>query len=442
MATSKRNPKKEEAPFIPDTPVVTPVSEDLPTSFDVLIKRELTKYDAVVPKIEELSAEFLPLTIVSIEDKEGYEKVSKALRLMVSKRTDVEKKRKELKADSIAFGKAVDERAKEIVEMLIPIEQHLKEEKERIDKELEEIEAQKEQERIQRIKDRDFMLIKAGMRLVGNEYIWNSPIENDEDITLMAINLETFDDIDFNDFFDEITGAVRKAEQKLEAEKLLKEQQQKEKEEQERLEQLKRDEENKKLEEEKRKLDEENKKLRKEMEEMKKMRTEIRLQKLESLGLVNNNGAVVFERFNKLKELIISVDDAVAMDGDSWNDYLEQLKVKVSNLREEDAAAILEAEEKKKSEEERIRKELERIRKEAEERLLKQQKEQEEKEIARKKEEERMEKERIANLSDKEKLSEYATKLLSVERPEMKTITWGRVMKNLVSQIQSNVNEK
>ena len=66
----------------------------------------------------------------------------------------------------------------------------------------------------------------------------------------------------------------------------------------------------------------------------------------------------------------------------------------------------------------------------------------EEKEIARKKEEERMEKERIANLSDKEKLSEYATKLLSVERPEMKTITWGRVMKNLVSQIQSNVNEK
>jgi hypothetical protein len=42
------------------------MSEIKVPTFDELVKTELTKFDAVVPKIEELKAQFLPLTIIDL----------------------------------------------------------------------------------------------------------------------------------------------------------------------------------------------------------------------------------------------------------------------------------------------------------------------------------------------------------------------------------------
>ena len=138
------------------------VEQQLPT-FDETIKKELKKFDEVVPAIEELKKEFLPLKIASIEDKEGYNLVSKSLRFVIGKRTAIEDKRKELKADSLAFGRAVDAKAKEITEMLSPIEEHLKSEKAKIDAEIEAIKRKVEELKLQKIKDRHNLLISLGM---------------------------------------------------------------------------------------------------------------------------------------------------------------------------------------------------------------------------------------------------------------------------------------
>ena len=135
------------------------ITENIPSSFDQLIQRELVKFDIVVPAVNELAKEFLPLKIQSVEDKEGYSEVTKALRFIVSKRTAVEDKRKELKADSLAYGRAVDARAKEITALLEPIESHLKDEKNRIDTVIERLKAEEEEKKQAFINNRISILI-------------------------------------------------------------------------------------------------------------------------------------------------------------------------------------------------------------------------------------------------------------------------------------------
>ena len=66
------------------------MSEIKVPTFDELVKTELTKFDVVVPKIEELKAQCLPLTINGLEDVEGYKAVSDALKFVVKKRTSIE----------------------------------------------------------------------------------------------------------------------------------------------------------------------------------------------------------------------------------------------------------------------------------------------------------------------------------------------------------------
>ena len=142
------------------------MSEIKAPTFDELVKTELTKFDAVVPKIEELKAQFLPLTIIDLNDTEGYKEVADALKFIVKRRTSIEEKRKELKADSLAYGKAVDARAREITQMLSPIEEHLREQKEKVDNELIRIENEKEAEKQLFIQNRHKSLLDVGMQLI------------------------------------------------------------------------------------------------------------------------------------------------------------------------------------------------------------------------------------------------------------------------------------
>ena len=55
----------------------------------------------------------------------------------------------ELKADSLKFGKAVDERAKEIQALIAPIEEHLKSQKEKVDEEIKLIKEKAEKEALE-----------------------------------------------------------------------------------------------------------------------------------------------------------------------------------------------------------------------------------------------------------------------------------------------------
>jgi len=387
------------------------MSDIIPT-FEQLVDTELAKYDSVIPKVEELKEQYLSLRIKSIDDKENYQIVKDAIRFIVSKRTEIEEKRKELKANSIAFGKAVDARAREITSLITPIEEYLKDEKARIDFEIEEIKRKEEEAKQAKIKQRHQMLVQfANMCLVGNEYIWTNPNDVAHQETLASVNLETLNDSEFADFvskiseldtqqqirYNELQSKKAEEEKKLaeEKEKLLEAQKQ--------------------LLEEQEKLKAEQERMKKEMEEMKAARTSTRLQQLYDIGLVSitHINAVCYRRKDDYIPLIgyPEVRDSLA---DEWTALFGMVSKKAREYREED--------------EKKERAEIERLQKEAAEReQLKA------KEIAE--QQARLEQERIAGLSDKEKLADYCKRLLEVPTPEIKTIKWKKELKVITTTI-------
>jgi hypothetical protein len=84
---------------------------------------EIAKTDAAIEQIRE---EYLQLVVAGPQDQAGFKSAETALKKVVRIRTSVEKTRKELKADSVRYGKAVDSEAKRVREAIEPIEEHLK----------------------------------------------------------------------------------------------------------------------------------------------------------------------------------------------------------------------------------------------------------------------------------------------------------------------------
>ena len=109
------------------------------------IKTELQKFNVADAVIAKMSAEYLPLKVKGLDDKEGLRKVHDARMVIKSKRVEVEKKRKELKASSLAFGLAVDGEAKRITRLLLPIETYLENEESIVEKEKERLRLEAEQ---------------------------------------------------------------------------------------------------------------------------------------------------------------------------------------------------------------------------------------------------------------------------------------------------------
>jgi len=94
--------------------------------------------------IAELEAKHKGL-VVAHGDKKGYLALTQAIAEVRTARTDVEKRRKELKQDALDYGRLVDSTAKRITERLEAIEGPLKQNKELIDAENERIKREKEE---------------------------------------------------------------------------------------------------------------------------------------------------------------------------------------------------------------------------------------------------------------------------------------------------------
>lgn len=94
--------------------------------------------------IAELEAKHRGL-VVAHGDKKGYLVLTQAIAEVRTARTDVEKRRKELKQDALDYGRLVDSTAKQITERLEAIEGPLKANKEQYDAEVERIKREKEE---------------------------------------------------------------------------------------------------------------------------------------------------------------------------------------------------------------------------------------------------------------------------------------------------------
>jgi hypothetical protein len=99
---------------------------------DLTIKTELQKYNITDAAIANMAKKYMPLRIDGIEDKEGLSVVRDARIVVKKHRVAVEKTRKQLKEDSLRYGRAVDNEAKRIVSLLSPIESRLAKEEEKI----------------------------------------------------------------------------------------------------------------------------------------------------------------------------------------------------------------------------------------------------------------------------------------------------------------------
>lgn len=98
---------------------------------------EFRRQDAAIAK---LADEYMPLTIKSLDDKEGFKAVHAARMTVKNTRVGLEKTRVALKADALAYGRAVDAEAKRLFELIEPIESHLDKEEAKITEEKKRIE--------------------------------------------------------------------------------------------------------------------------------------------------------------------------------------------------------------------------------------------------------------------------------------------------------------
>lgn len=94
-------------------------------------------------KIAEWREEFMPLAITDINDSRTLQVVHDARMVIKNTRVAVEKKRKELKADALKYGQIVDGEARRITALLLPIEEHLAGEEDRVTFERERIRLEK-----------------------------------------------------------------------------------------------------------------------------------------------------------------------------------------------------------------------------------------------------------------------------------------------------------
>ena len=143
------------------------------------IDQALATYNAAVSETPDTRAEdkiaqwnetFSNLTITGVKDTEGYRKVTDAIAIVRTARLSVERKRKELKADALEFGRKVDGRARELTELIEPIENSLKEKKEIVDNEKERIKQEKELAEQAKLDGRLKKLFDLGAQFNGASY--------------------------------------------------------------------------------------------------------------------------------------------------------------------------------------------------------------------------------------------------------------------------------
>ena len=102
-------------------------------------RHEAIRYPVADNVIEQLRDRYLPLRVNGIDDKAGLKAVHDARMQVRSLRVDVDKARKEMKADALAWGRKVDTEAKRLTSLLEPIEEHLTREEETVKAEIERV---------------------------------------------------------------------------------------------------------------------------------------------------------------------------------------------------------------------------------------------------------------------------------------------------------------
>lgn len=131
-----------------------------------VIESGVSEMALIESQVERLRAECEGLSIKGVDDRTGFKAVREARITVKNLRCDVERRRKELKAEPLRLCRVIDETAKKITEMISPIECRLALEETRITEEKARIKAEKEaaaaREAAERLKVRLVALFETG----------------------------------------------------------------------------------------------------------------------------------------------------------------------------------------------------------------------------------------------------------------------------------------
>lgn len=126
----------------------------------------IAKYSPTDAAIAKMRDEFMPIRVEGVDDKPGAAKAHEARMVVKNHRVAIEKTRVALKADALAFGRAVDSEAKRLTAMLEPIEDHLREQEEIVTKEAERRRLAEEAKRAEVLRSRMVELSKVRSPLI------------------------------------------------------------------------------------------------------------------------------------------------------------------------------------------------------------------------------------------------------------------------------------
>lgn len=115
---------------------------------------EVVEYNITDAAVSEMESLYMGLIISDLEDKDEFKAVHDARMVVKGKRVEVEKRRKELKSEALAWGKKVDTEAKRIKGLLEPIEAHLMDEENKVLEEQKRIQEEERARERKKIEDR------------------------------------------------------------------------------------------------------------------------------------------------------------------------------------------------------------------------------------------------------------------------------------------------
>lgn len=271
---------------------------------DDQIRQELAKFNLADQGIALLKEQFGGLVITGPDDKTGYKAVREAWSLVRSKRTGLEKKGKELRADYTVITKAISGEEDRLVDLITPLEEDLykkwkaiDDEKDRLKKEQEEAEQKQLMARIEEVQTLG-MVFADGFYQIGGT------------ITVDVASLRQFNDEQFGKLKQAITN------KKAEMDKAAAE-----------AEQLRKDQEAQQI------------KDRQAMEleklELRKQRREVRLGKLEAIGMeISGEGAEERAVFQWIKVYTAPLLDLTT---DEWNRFLETTSSEINKYKKQEA---------------------------------------------------------------------------------------------------------
>jgi hypothetical protein len=177
---------------------------------DDYIKNELKKFNITDAAIIELKNMFMHLFIDNIDDKEGFKNIKNSRIKVKNYRIDVEKRRKELISDSLKFQRAINDEAKRIIGMLIPIEDHLSSQEEYYIKEIDRIKREKQELENLKIRDRVKNLLKFDISFDGVFYFSECL-----DVKINSNDLKNFSDSYFLILIEDISKKYNDYQDKL-----------------------------------------------------------------------------------------------------------------------------------------------------------------------------------------------------------------------------------